>query len=209
MKGCNYIREQIDEADKPDLLSFEVTGHIAECPDCERFADERSALRALVASSARVNAPINFDAVLNARLAEVKARRSFWWLGWPVYFRLGAAAAGLVVMVFAAQFAGLLSDQAKRSPEPVAISTVPAPDPGLTAAASPQPPSTAITPNKRPETVSSTVYGSVRPRRGDGRVAPPVYLTSEDGGVVLVRGQNGEVDVQMPTVSVGAQPLLY
>jgi hypothetical protein len=24
-----------------------------------------------------------------------------------------------------------------------------------------------------------------------------------------VRGQNGEMDVQMPTVSVGAQPLLY
>src|SRR5580765_8222679 len=99
MKGCNHIREQIDEADKPDLLSFEVTKHIAECPDCERFASERSALRILVASSARVNAPINFDAVLNARLAEVKARRAFWWLGSPVYFRLATVTAGLVIMV--------------------------------------------------------------------------------------------------------------
>jgi hypothetical protein len=34
-------------------------------------------------------------------------------------------------------------------------------------------------------------------------------LSAEDGGVVLVRGRNGDMDVQMPTVSVGAQPLLF
>src|SRR5205814_2418938 len=51
-----------------------------------------------------------------------------------------------------------------------------------------------------------------RLRRGDvvvGKGAPVGYLTAEDGGVVLVRGRNGDMDVQMPTVSVGAQPLLY
>ncbi|HXI90285.1 MAG TPA: hypothetical protein VNO24_09750, partial [Blastocatellia bacterium] len=51
-----------------------------------------------------------------------------------------------------------------------------------------------------------------RVRRSDvlvGRAAPAGYLTAEDGGVVLVRGRNGDMDVQMPTVSVGAQPLLY
>lgn len=210
MKGCNYIRERIDEADKPDLLSFEVTEHIAECPDCERFAGERSALRMLVASSARVSAPISFDAVLNARLVQVKARRSFWWLSSPVYFRLGAAAAGLAVMVFAAQYAGLLSDQSKRPIEPVVLSKIPVPAPNLSAGVSSPQPRIEITPNKQQYTTAySNVSGTVRPRRGDGRVAPPAYLTAEDGGVVLVRGQNGGMDVQMPTVSVGAQPLLY
>lgn len=209
MKGCNYIRERIDEADKPDLLSFEVTGHIAECPDCERFAGERSALRMLVASSVRVNAPINFDAVLNTRLAEVKARRSFWWLSSPGYLRLGAATAGLVVMVFAAQYAGLLSDQSKRSPEPIAVqNSMPAPD-VRRGVPPPPPPIVDPTPSPLQNSAAYARVSGVRTRRGDGRAAHPVYLTADDGGVVLVRGQNGEMDVQMPTVSVGAQPLMY
>jgi hypothetical protein len=207
MKVCNHIREQIDEADKPDLLSFEVTGHIAECPDCERFAGERSALRMLVASSARVSAPINFDAVLNARLAEVKARRSSWWLGSPVYFRLGAATAGLAVMIFAAQYAGLLSDQSEGAKEPVAIPVVPAPYEKPYVSSAP-PVIEATPPTPQYHAAYSNVSGT-RSRRGGGRVATQAYLTAEDGGVVLVRGQNGELDVQMPTVSVGAQPLMY
>src|SRR5258705_12501360 len=106
MNGCRYIKERIDEAEKPDLLSFEVTEHLGQCDDCERFAIERAALRKLVAGGTRVSAPINFDAMLNARLAEVKARRSFWRLGPTVYLRLGAATAGLVVLVFRARYAG-------------------------------------------------------------------------------------------------------
>jgi hypothetical protein len=38
---------------------------------------------------------------------------------------------------------------------------------------------------------------------------PASFMTVEDGGVVLLRGRNGDMDVQLPTVSVGAQPLLY
>jgi hypothetical protein len=207
MKGCKYIRERIDAVDKPDLLSFEITEHIAECTGCERFAGERRALRVLVASSARVNAPINFDAVLNARLAEVKGRRSLWWLSSPSYLRLGAATAGLVVMVFAAQYAGLLSDKSQGPREPVAIPLVPAPY-EMPQISSAPPLIEATPPTTQYHAAYSTVSGT-RSRRGAGRVAPPVYLTAEDGGVVLVRGQNGEMDVQMPTVSVGAQPLLY
>ncbi|HXI91322.1 MAG TPA: hypothetical protein VNO24_14990, partial [Blastocatellia bacterium] len=109
MNGCKYIKERIDEAEKPDLLSFEVTEHLGQCDDCERFAIERAALRKLVAGGTRVSAPINFDAMLNARLAEVKARRSFWRLAPTTYLRLGAATAGLVIMIFGAQYAGLFS----------------------------------------------------------------------------------------------------
>ena len=61
-------------------------------------------------------------------------------------------------------------------------------------------------------TYPSNAALAIRHRRGDfavNKVAPPGYLTVEDGGVVLVRGRNGDMDVQVPTVSVGAQPLLY
>src|SRR5438874_7265830 len=109
MNGCKYIKERIDEAEKPDLLSFEVTEHLGQCDDCERFAIERAALRKLVAGDTRVSAPINFDTMLNARLAEVTARRSFWRLGLTTYLRIGAATAGLVAMIFGAQYAGLFS----------------------------------------------------------------------------------------------------
>ena len=213
MNGCKYIKERIDEAEKPDLLSFEVTEHLGQCDDCERFAIERAALRKLVAGDTRVGAPINFDAMLNARLAEVKARRSFWQLG-PTYLRLGAATAGLVVMIFAAQYAGLFSGNNVSTPNGPQASKAP-PTPNRDGSRSSTPGTVNVSPapaaggGGRQYTVPS---GTPRVRRGDvlvGRAAPAGYLTAEDGGVVLVRGRNGDMDVQMPTVSVGAQPLLY
>jgi hypothetical protein len=50
-------------------------------------------------------------------------------------------------------------------------------------------------------------------RRGgavaNSRVMPEGHPSIQEGGVVLVRGPNGEREVPMPTVSVGAQPLFY
>ena len=217
MNGCKYIKERIDEAEKPDLLSFEVTEHLGQCDDCERFAIERAALRKLVAGGTRVSAPINFDAMLNARLAEVKARRSFWRLAPTTYLRLGAATAGLVIMIFGAQYAGLFSGNNVSPPDgsqasKPASTLTPRPDDGK--------PSTSDRANLSPAPVVAGGSGRQYPvsaymprvRRSDvlvGRAAPAGYLTAEDGGVVLVRGRNGDMDVQMPTVSVGAQPLLY
>src|SRR5258708_7749675 len=125
MMGCNYIKRLIDEADKSDLLPFEVNEHIGGCGDCERFASERDGLRKLLASEIRVTAPMNFDAMLKARLAEAKGRSAFSWLSAPGYLRLGAAAAGLVIMIFAAQYAGLLSDGSNRPGESKAAATAP------------------------------------------------------------------------------------
>ena len=217
MNGCKYIKERIDEAEKPDLLSFEVTEHLGQCDDCERFAIERAALRKLVAGDTRVSAPINFDAMLNARLAEVKARRSFWRLGPTAYLRLGAAMACLVVMIFGAQYAGLFSGNNVSPPNRSQART---PASALTPIPDDDKPSTSNLANLSPAPVVAGVIGRQYPvssgtprvRRGDvlvGRAAPTGYLTAEDGGVVLVRGRNGDMDIQMPTVSVGAQPLLY
>ena len=218
MNDCNYIKKRIDEAEKPDLFSFEVTEHIGRCEDCERFAAERTALRKLVAAGTRVSAPVNFDAMLKARLAEVKSRRSFWPLGSPGYLRLGAATAGLLFMIFAAQFAGLLtnknvtptngSQSSNVAPNPTAIPLEAAP-PSTPPNIGSQLPAPAVVAGARE--YRAAAYAP-RMRRGDvavGSAVPVGYMTAEDGGVVLVRGRNGDMDVQVPTVSVGAQPLLY
>lgn len=215
MNGCNYIKKLIDEADKSDLLPFQVNEHIAGCGGCERFANERASLRGLLAADRRVSVPMNFDAMLKSRLVEVKTRRtSSWlssWLSAPGYVRLGAATAGLVIMFFAAQYAGLFSDHSTQPTEPrTAVVVPPVAPPTLAAPQITVPPQVTIA-STAPR-VRSYYPQNVRSGRADvmasGRTAP-VGFTAEDGGVVLVRGRNGEMDVPMPTVSVGAQPLLY
>jgi len=209
MNGCKYIRERIDEADNPNLLPFEVAEHIAECQDCGRFAVERSGLRALLSGGTRVNAPVNFDAMLNARLAEVKSRSSFWWLGSVGYARIATATAAVVVMVFAAQFSGLFSTKTAvpTSEPPIAL----VPD-APTHVPSVRPPEVSIASVPVVPRSNRGYTNAARPRR-DAMAAsasvPIGYFTAEDGGVVLVRGRNGDIDVPVPTVSVGAQPLLY
>ena len=216
MKGCNYIRGLIDEADKPELLPFDVNDHISRCGDCETFANERARLRGLLASSTRVTAPVNFDAMLSARLAETRERGAFSWLSPAGYLRLGAATAVLVVMVFAAQQVGLFSDLSKRTAESNEVATAQVPaeksKPSAAAPAAPLPERTDIA---RSGGVESGKVTSRLPKSArvavvlSGPVTPTSYSTGEEGGVVLLRGSNGSADVPMPTVSVGAQPLLY
>ena len=210
MNGCKYIRKRIDEADQPDLLPFDVSDHIGQCTECERFANERSALRQLVAAGTRISAPINFDAVLKARLAEVKSRSPFWWLGSPALLRLGAATTGAVAMLVVAQYTGWLSNNTPPASEPIASHAIPAPAPSphLLPLPLPPPPIQDLIGTVRPVSPPRKPSNVRRPVPVDSAMAAG-YVTGEDGGVVLLRGRNGDVDVQMPTVSVGAQPLLY
>jgi hypothetical protein len=122
--------------------------------------------------------------------------------------------AGLVVMIFAAQYAGLFSDNAKHPIESQSAEAVPIPTPTPFGLAPSVPnlvvPSGPVAATDRRQYPGSS--STPRVRREEivvGRATPAGYLTAEDGGVVLVRGRNGDMDVQMPTVSVGAQPLLY
>lgn len=208
MKGCNYIRKIIDEADKPDQLPFEATQHLAGCADCERFAGERTALSRLMSSADRVGAPMNFDAMLLARLAEAKARPSFKWFGAPGYLRLASAAAGLIVMVFAAQYFGLFDSH--RTPVSDKRADVVTPpiltQPGLTPKVTSPEPALAGNRDLAGQRVSRNRQNTMAVRN---RGVAGALVAEDDGGVLLVRGQNGGVEVQMPTVSVGAQPLLY
>lgn len=219
MVGCKRARKLIDEADHLESLSFGALSHVASCSDCGSFAEDRARLRRLLASGSRVSVPMNFDAVLKARLAGAKAGSAFSWLNPAGYLSLGAATAGLVVMVFAAQYGGLFGgDQPTGPQQPVVAGVNP------TVTLPPQPPHTqstdVIAAGPHPVVVtagSNTLHRHSARFRELGRTAGagvPLEIPGEDylhqyGGVMLVRGPNGEGDVSLPMVSVGAQSLVY
>ncbi|HXU10018.1 MAG TPA: hypothetical protein VN743_13560 [Blastocatellia bacterium] len=214
MNSCKSIRELIDEADNPNLLPFEVSQHVDACRDCERFSAERAGLRNLLGSGVRVAAPMNFDAMLAARLAETRNRGWLSWLAPASYFRLGAATASVAALVLVAQYSGLFSSNVTPPRQQDAIATT-SKQPERIPSAQPVPDAGIVADNRRqPQRVTPIVMGA-RISSGRlaaaaiGRVRPREAVSSDDLGVVLVRGQNGGSDVQMPTVSLGAQPLLY
>ena len=224
MIGCNQVKRLIDESDNPAVLPYEVVGHMDECQPCKQFAHERTMLREMLASTERVSAPLNFDAMLRARLAERTASRTPRWLAPAFYVRFGAAAAVLLVAIMAAQsgsfFLGPQTDS-ELSPGPdskpesgtVAQNQPAAPASGITAQkALAQPESVAMP--ARPNRAVQAAYASynrssrsARMREFNAGVARD--FDTQDGAVVLVRGKDGEREVPMPTVSVGAQSLLY
>jgi hypothetical protein len=222
MKVCNEVKRLIDEADELDVFSFQVANHLDICAGCKSFADGRVALKKLLASSERVSAPSNFDAMLTARIAKTKAERDLSWFSLPSLMRLGAATAAIAIMVFVAQYASLFSNSDQvAQPEP-SIAKAPA----ASEVNSPKP---TVAPDTRGDvnhlaqveparsrsiaTVPIRLTQHYYPRRGSqvvsNHTAPQEYSSIEEGGVVLVRGPNGEREVPMPTVSVGAQPLFY
>jgi hypothetical protein len=218
MKGCNEYKRTIDEADRPDRLPYEVTNHLEACADCRDFSAARISLRGLLTSMTRVDAPANFNAELNARLAATRAARQAFWISPAFYFRAGALAAGVIVAVFVAQLAGVFSPSAPATPgSQLAAGTQPAPS--LQPEQSNQPPASAqqsqpqIKEQVSPPVTHAAIASSVRqPRRATaarGDAPGDGFVASEGGGVVLVRGQSGERELTVPAVSLGAQPLLY
>jgi hypothetical protein len=224
MKVCSEIKRRIDEAEDVELFDIEVARHTNTCGECRRFASERAALRNLLAATARVTAPPNFDAVLEARLAAVKARQPLVWLNPAFYLRVGAATAALAVAVFVAQYNGLFGASPVEETQPQAQANTS----GLIAGAIqdklpsqffiPQAPannSVGERDTARGVIAVTAVNGRagnhVRAiRRGAGvPLLAPVDAAFVDSGAILIPGKNGGRDVTVPTVSVGAQPMLY
>ena len=230
MKLCDEIKRRIDEADDAESLDFDITRHTAACDGCRRFAGERGALRELLASTSRVTAPVNFDAVLHARLAEVKSRRPLAWLNAAFYLRAGAATAALVVAVFAAQYGGLFNaaptaqnppqgatEQAAALAPKTNESTTPGVGQSTPASLDQATPAQTVAARSEANVYAANVSPARRARlvsAGSRRNAGVPLVTREeagmvDGGAIFIPGRNGEHDVTVPTVSVGAQPLIY
>ena len=229
MKVCNEIQRRIDEADDIESYDLDIARHTEGCEACRHFAHERAALRELIGSTARVTAPINFDALLHARLAEVKGRKGLAWLGAAFYLRAGAATAALAVTVFVAQYMGFFAPTATEpASAPNTESTAESVQP--TEKSQPQPsanPEMAAVPDTHGAAVNNALprvtvipagantMARSRPmnagsRRGAGvPLMAPVDAAFVDGDAILIPGRNGQRDVAVPTVSVGAQPLIY
>jgi hypothetical protein len=217
MKVCNEIKRRIDEADDTELFDLDIARHTAMCGDCQGFAGERAALRELIGSTARVSAPVNFDAMLKARLAEARTPRPPAWLNTMFYLRAGATTAALVIAVFVAQYSGLFTASPAK-PSTAGESSTPSPTPSPA-------PSPAVQATGGDQAASATGHSQamIAVSGGASRRSPSAYASSRrgvplvtpaearmgDSGAILIPGRNGEHDITVPTVSVGAQSLIY
>lgn len=207
MMGCNEIKKLIDEADRPDLLPFEAARHVDACAGCESFARERASLRHVLASGSRVAVPVNFDAVLRQRLEQRMARKTFAWLSPAGYLRFGVAAAALMIAIFAAQNLSIFSGV----DQPVTPATVPA---EAAAASQPSAPGAAKAGNvatKAPTVAEPPRQLVARTMRAPAR-HPRVALVGTSIAErdlpkvnVIVRDTDGERELSMSPVSIGAQ----
>lgn len=110
MKSCNRIQRLIDEAERVNPLSFEVSLHLDSCDACRAFADERMRLREMLGALPSITVPANFNGQLKARLEAAKAKKSFAWFSPAVYLRFGMATAVLFVAALAVQYSGVFTN---------------------------------------------------------------------------------------------------
>lgn len=207
MNDCKRIRSLIDESERPGVLSCEAEGHISDCADCMAFADERTSLRSLLASAPRISIPTNYDIVLRTKLDESRKAKTFSWFSPAGFMQIGAATAGIIIAIAATQYLGIFSNteqpvnNALRQDELARTLPVPIPVPV-------QPKEESV----RPADLGEVASVAMRPRRV--RTSPAYSPASDseradvDSGFVLLMGQDGETRVSVPTVGVGAQPLM-
>jgi hypothetical protein len=208
MTNCNQIKRLIDEAEQPEMMPFEANHHLNACTSCRLFADERAGLRALLNGIPRVNAPINFDAQLKARMNTAKAKPAVSWMSPALYLRFGAASAALLIAVFVAQYNGVFSPTnniaATVDTPPPAMILNPLLPPIQGESAKPSVPSGQIA-------VAATMPTSTAYSRGNHRVQPEVLAKLKDDATqnrvpgVIVRRSGEEVELPMLPVSLGAQ----
>ena len=211
---CRNVRRLIDEAGRPESIPIEAARHAASCGPCQSFADERVRLRQLLASSSRVAAPANFDAVLRERLARGRTSGSFGWLTAGFSLRLAGAAATLMVAVFAAQFY-LTGNKATVAGKKITASNdgaevaridVPTPAPGDSKLDRdlPAPPTRSIEVQPKLGKGSTSRVGSSRARSG----FEPGIGSMETAAVLLTRDPLSERQFTVSAISVGAQPIV-
>jgi hypothetical protein len=115
-KACRKARREIDESELDLRLSDQVQAHVASCPSCREFRDERTRLRQLVGSLEPVTAPADFDLRLRARLAAERQRPARGSLFPSFLLSTPAMAAAAVMVMLAASIVWLSQRTGNQSP---------------------------------------------------------------------------------------------
>jgi hypothetical protein len=74
---CKLHRAEIEESAGGLPQSAGLRAHLATCPHCDHFRQERAAIRQLVGGLEKVTAPADFEFRLRARLAAADSARRF------------------------------------------------------------------------------------------------------------------------------------
>jgi len=115
-KACRLVRREIDESELNLRLSDQLQAHIASCPSCREFRDERMRLRQLVGSLEPVTAPADFDVRLRARIAAERQRPARASLFPHFLVSTPAMAAAAVIVMLAASIVWFSQRNGKQSP---------------------------------------------------------------------------------------------
>jgi hypothetical protein len=103
--NCKTVCREIEEADHGQRLSTSVTEHLAGCPQCQTFHDERTKLRQLVSSLEAVAAPPDFDFRVRSRLANEKASAHTGYFFSNFSFGVPSIALAMLVLMIGGVFA--------------------------------------------------------------------------------------------------------
>jgi len=115
-KACRLARREIDESELNLRLSDQLQAHIASCPACRAFRDERTRLRQLVGSLEPVTAPADFDVRLRARIAAERQRPERASLFPHFLVSTPVMAAAAVIVMLAASIVWFTERNGKQSP---------------------------------------------------------------------------------------------
>jgi hypothetical protein len=218
--SCKRIRKLIDEADRPVNIPFEAARHTQTCESCSRFVDERIRLAELLDSTGRVTAPPDFNIVLRRRLRERSSARRAYWFTPAFTFKLAGAFAVLVCSMLLAQW--MRNGARTTALGNQAVAVVPStPLVDATSDKTPLPPSAGVTtvsghPVNVPVRVASARLHSrssvreqvaeVLPREAELRF--PSDPRKDAAAFLLVKSQTAEQGMYVPSIILGAQPLL-
>jgi len=211
--NCIRIKRIIDEADRPDVFPLEAAGHLAGCPDCQSFADERAKLRELTGSVGRVTAPNNFNVLLNERLSRVKSQGGSW-LSPAGFVRIGTATAGLLVVFMALQYGGFLSSKTPAVDERTAAlnpekQVEPSVEPSKDVPTSSE---VAVVTATQDKVVTARLKAAGQRHGAKVNAVSPARIAKadrQDGPpLLLVRDINGDRTMPMMPLSVGMQQVL-
>jgi len=115
-RACRLARREIDESELNLRLSDQAQAHVASCPACRGFRDERTRLRQLVGSLGPVTAPADFDVRLRARIAAERQRPAHSSLFPRFLVSTPAMAAAAVIVMLAASIVWFSQRNGKPSP---------------------------------------------------------------------------------------------